>query len=49
MELVFRGMDVYMVWPSGADVPAWAWQIAADGNKAIVCFGQYENALLISL
>lgn len=49
MELVFRGMEVIFVWPTGADVPEWAWQIASDDNKAIECFGQFENALAISL
>jgi hypothetical protein len=48
MEIVFDGMNTYFIWPSGLDVPDWAWQIAADDNKAIVCYGAFENALLIS-
>lgn len=49
MKIIFKDLDVLLIWPNSSEVPEWAWQIAADDNKAIVCYGAFENALLISL
>lgn len=48
MEIEFRDGEVILIWPAG-ELPQWAWDIAADDNKSLCCYGAYENALSIQL